>query len=312
VDHLLLDRWFHSRMRDLRAEFRLIRRIRATGYDLAICDASETSASHGFAALLTGAPTRIGFSANSRGFLYTSQLPMHPESNIIEDDLAIAVSLGADSVSRDVQCYFDDRDVQYARRLIPMHDHKSLIAIHAASNWQSKTWVPERWASVIDTLVLRYDAAVIFVGTAGEREYIDGIRALMRTTAVSAAGRTSLAQLGALLSQCHLFIGTDSGPRHIAAGTGRPQVTLMSSQDYPSRWDFRRPRETILRTDPTCSPCFQSFCSHRRCMVEISEQMVLDACHEMLTSTNEDDLTYRSCYAGSSPDQARNLDTETR
>src|SRR5690348_12307312 len=176
VDHLLLDQWFHSRARHLRAELQLIRRIRATGYDLAICDASEISASHGLVALLTGAPMRIGFTANSRGFLYTWQLPTNPNANFIEDNLAIAIALGSDSLSRDVECYFDDLDDQYARRLIPVHNRKPLVAIRAASNWQSKTWLPERWASVADTLVERYDAQVIFVGTAGEREHIDAIR----------------------------------------------------------------------------------------------------------------------------------------
>lgn len=309
VDNVLLDHWFHPRVRELGKEVRLIRRLRATRYDLAICDASEISASHALAALLTGASMRVGFNTQNRGFLYTSELEAHPDVNFIEDNLTIAAALEADELSRDVECYFDERDDQYARRLIPPHDGKPLVAIHPVSNWQSKTWLAERWASLADALITSYGATVVFVGTAGERDYIDAVRARMSASASSIVGATTLSQLGAFLSHCALFIGTDSGPRHIAAGSRRPQVTLMSSQDYRNRWDFRRPNETILRTDPPCSPCFQAFCSHRRCMVEISEQMVLTACSQKLATATPDDLTAWPSAAVSVFGQPRDFET---
>ena len=309
VDNVLLDHWFHPRVRELAKEVQLIRRLRATRYDLAICDASEISASHALAALLTGAPMRVGFSTQNRGFLYTSQLETRSDMSFIEDNLTIAEALEADESSRDVECYFDDRDDQYARRLIPPHDGKPLVAIHPVSNWQSKTWLAERWASLADALILSYNATVVFVGTAGERDYIDAVRARMSASAASIAGATTLSQLGAFLAHCELFIGTDSGPRHIAAGSRRQQVTLMSSQDYRTRWDFRRPNETILRTDPPCSPCFQAFCSHRRCMVEISEQMVLTACSQKLSTATTDDLTAWRSAAASVVGQPRDYET---
>ena len=298
VDHILLDQWFHSRVRHLGSELRLIRALRSTDYDVAICDASEISASHAVAALMTGASTRIGFSTNDRGFLYTVQLDPRPDVDFIEENLAVAAALGAETSSREVECYFDDHDVQYADALTPAHDGKPLIAIHPVSNWQSKTWVPERWASVADTLV-RQGATVIFIGAAREQQYIDAIRKGMQTSAASLAGATTLPQLAALLSRCQLFVGTDSGPRHVAAGTARRQVTLMSSQDFRHRWDFHRHRETILRTDPVCSPCFQPFCTHRRCMMDISEEMVLQACQQMLSADSLDESTASPAFANS-------------
>jgi heptosyltransferase-2 len=283
VDRVIEDRWFHSRKRSATAELLLIRALRKERFDLAIADASETSASYGAMSLATGARMRIGFSAQNRGFFYSWPLPVATDENFIDDNLRIADAIGCEGTSRQVECYFDRTDEQYARSLLGgEHSCSPVIAVHPISNWQSKTWFPDRWAAVADTLASRFGASVVFVGTAAERPYIENIRSLMQAKTISVAGETDLAQLGALLSRCSLFLGTDSGPRHIAAGTQRPQVTLMSSQDFRERWDFRRDHEIILRTDPSCSPCFQAFCSHRQCMAAISEQMVVDACGSLI------------------------------
>jgi heptosyltransferase-2 len=294
VDNVLLDRWFHSRTRSPKAQWQLIRSLRKERYDLAIADASEISASHGLMAMATGARMRIGFSTQNRGFLYTRPLAIGENENFIDDNLKIAIELGCERSSRSVECYFDDADVKRADSLLAADGDavgEPLIAIHPISNWQSKTWFPDRWAAVADTLVTRFGASIVFVGTAAERPYIENIRAIMRARSISVAGATNLAELGALLSRCALFLGTDSGPRHIAAGTQRPQVTLMSSQDFRVRWDFRRAHEMILRTDPPCSPCFQSFCSHRQCMAAISASMVVEACQSMLGKGARTNLT---------------------
>jgi heptosyltransferase II len=202
--------------------------------------------------------------------------------NFVECNLSIAALLDADTSSSSVECYFDEVDERDVHSLIGESITRPLIAVHPSSNWQSKTWYAERWALVADTLMTNHGATVIFVGTEAERAYIDSIRSAMTAATLCVAGKTTLSQLAALLSQCDLFIGTDSGPRHIAAGAGIPQVTVMSSQDRPERWDFRRQQETVLRTDPTCSPCFQSYCAHRRCMSEIGVAQVLTASDQLL------------------------------
>jgi ADP-heptose:LPS heptosyltransferase len=150
--------------------------------------------------------------------------------------------------------------------------------MHVASNWQSKTWEVERWANLARRLIDDHNCSVVFVGTDRERDYIAAVEGLVGRDTLSLVGLTDLCQLAALLARCDLFVGTDSGPRHLAAASGCRQVTVMSSQDRPTRWVFDRPSEVVLRTDPSCSPCFQSYCSHRTCMRNIDDTAVLAAC----------------------------------
>lgn len=262
--------------------FSLMREIRETSYDLVIADVTHTALWYGTAAWLAGGRRRLGFDVDHRGFLFTNRL--YPsEANFVDCNLQIARALGVRVPSATVECFFDEEDCRAIDALLErLCVPRRRIAIHAASNWQSKTWFPERWAGVADALVKDYDATVLFVGSRKEQSYIHDIMSKMKAPAFSIAGETSLSQLAALLTRCDLFIGTDSGPRHIAAAVGARQVTVMSSQDRPGRWSFDRQSEIVLRTDPSCSPCLLSYCSHRQCMEAISELEVLESCHALL------------------------------
>jgi len=269
----------------------VMRELRRVQYDVAIADVAQSSLLYGFAAALTGARQRIGFERENRGFLFTHRLRTQAGQNFIEANLEIARLLRAGEYSDKVQCFYDSDDTARARQLLGLEaSGHPMIAVHPASNWQSKTWFPDRWAALLDRLQNDYGASIVLVGTLKEQQYVQEILARMNRPARSLAGLTSLTELAAVLAESDLFVGTDSGPRHIAAGVGVPQVTLMSSQDSPDRWIFHREEEIVLRTDPPCSPCFSSYCSHRRCMEEISVASALSACRALIEAGRSGDF----------------------
>jgi 3-deoxy-D-manno-octulosonic-acid transferase/heptosyltransferase-1 len=260
-----------------------MRRIREEKYDLVIADVTQRSLRYGMVARATGAPIRAGFDSDGRGFMYNLRLSLPDQMDFVDCNLQLAAALGAPSTNRQLECFYDASDAEHAEALLAgFGDARPLIAIHPVSNWQSKTWFVHRWANLADELVERLGARVVFVGSARERPYIEAVNRDAAHQHGSLAGMTTLAQLGAVFARADLVISTDSGPRHIASAMQRPQVTLMSSFDLPYRWQFGWPTETVLRTDPACSPCFQNFCSHRQCMAEITEEAVLNACVERL------------------------------
>ena len=70
------------------------------------------------------------------------------------------------------------------------------------------------------------------------------------------AGRTSLADLPRLLRNCVLYIGNDSGPKHIAAAVGIPTVGIHSGVVDPVEWGPIGPNAVALRRNMACSPCY--------------------------------------------------------
>jgi heptosyltransferase-2 len=106
----------------------------------------------------------------------------------------------------------------------------------------------------------------------------------MRRPPVDLTGKTAIADLPALLSQCHLFIGNDSGAMHVAAAVGLPIVAVFGPTD-PLGTAPVTPRCSIVQQKPYCSPCFLRRCpTDHRCMTAITVDMVEAAARPWLSS----------------------------
>lgn len=68
--------------------------------------------------------------------------------------------------------------------------------------------------------------------------------------------RPGLRRILALLNECHLVLGVDTGPMHSAAGLGVPTIWLFTHIDGRIRTDRYPGAEIIQRTDLPCCPCW--------------------------------------------------------
>jgi len=104
----------------------------------------------------------------------------------------------------------------------------------------------------------------------------------LRRPPINLTGKTAIADLPALLSQCHLFIGNDSGAMHVAAAVGLPIVAVFGPTD-PNGTAPVTTRCSIVQQKPYCSPCFLRCCpTDHRCMTAITAGMVAAAARPWL------------------------------
>jgi hypothetical protein len=83
------------------------------------------------------------------------------------------------------------------------------------------------------------------------------MQSLLHPAAVgSVVGQASLAELPRVLSACALYIGNDSGPKHIAAALGVPTIGIHSGVVDAIEWGPVGRRALALRRNMTCSPCY--------------------------------------------------------
>jgi len=121
-------------------------------------------------------------------------------------------------------------------------------------------------------------------GTAAEASVSSAIAADMRRPPVDLTAQTKIADLPALFSRCHLFIGNDSGAMHVAAAAGLPVVAIFGSSD-PRGTAPVTPRCTVVQEKPHCSPCFLRRCPiDHRCMTRVTPAAVELAATNWLTS----------------------------
>ena len=104
---------------------------------------------------------------------------------------------------------------------------------------------------------------------------------LIETTWTVAPATGSVADLLSLLQQARLFIGSDSGPAHLASLTGAPMVLLFGPTDPLENAPFPGSRSRVLRRDVGCNPCRKG-CPARSCMEALGVDEVVGAALELV------------------------------
>ncbi len=135
---------------------------------------------------------------------------------------------------------------------------KPVIAVHPGAGNVTKQWPTEHFSALIDLLIERNNVNILLVGGPDEVEVADTLlRSVLHSEAVaSMAGMTSLTDLPRVLLNCAMYIGNDSGPKHIAAAIGMPTIGIHSGVVDPVEWGPLGPRAVALRRNMTCSPCY--------------------------------------------------------
>jgi heptosyltransferase-2 len=146
----------------------------------------------------------------------------------------------------------------------------------------AKRWPAERFAAVADALASQYDARVLIFGSAGELALAHQVASHMTTRPMILAGKTTLGQLMGLIEHCGLFITNDSGPMHLAAALGVPQLAIFGSTSEQATGPLSD-RARIIKHPVECNPCFLRECpTDFRCMLEISVNEVVEAARAQL------------------------------
>lgn len=239
-----------------------------------------------FASLNRGAE-RYGF-RNARElshlFLNRPIFVRDKSRHAVENYLQFARYFGCPTDKIEFPISISPEDEDYIDRLLTQEGIRTgdfTIFLSATARWHSKFWEQECFARVGDELVRRYGAKLIFSGLPSEVGYLEGISELMRGDAVIMAGRTTIKQFLALLRRCHLYVGVDSGAMHAAAAFGVPVVALFGPSNH--RWIGPFGQEQgIIRLGLPCAPCNMRDCPDKRCMREITPEMVLAKIEELL------------------------------
>lgn len=105
-----------------------------------------------------------------------------------------------------------------------------IIVVGIGASCRNRIWPRESYAEFVGKLPQRLDkmsarTLIVLVGSAAERATGDFI-AGQAGCCISLVGNTTLSELAALCSLAHLYIGPDSGPKHIAAASGCPVIEI--------------------------------------------------------------------------------------
>jgi heptosyltransferase I len=229
--HESLDRLIrlpHGWLKSPGGVWRLRRTLHSLRFDVAIEAQGLTKAA--VLAWLSGAPRRIGFGTpwgrEMSRWLNTETVDT-PGPHIVQRNLQLLSPLGI--VSPTVRFLVPEQpaDRQAAEQIAGRAGLENGFAlINAGAGWPSKLWPAARYAAVATHLAAawRLPTLVVWAGQK-EREMAEQIVAGAAESA-QLAPKTTLTELAALSRRAKLFIGSDTGPLHLAAAVGTPCVGL--------------------------------------------------------------------------------------
>jgi lipopolysaccharide heptosyltransferase I len=291
----------------------LLKQIRRAKYELVIDMHGQVRSA--FFTLISGAPVRIGFDRPiKRGvtisaehdlknvpnhgwrgaregswIAYTHRIPIPTlDVHAIDRYLWVAPLLGLDDNPPDLTIHLSPEASGRVNRLLEEHDvpaSKPLVVLVPGTIWETKHWTIEGFAGVARQF-LQDGFAVALVGTKRDQQRCRQIAAAAPGTC-DLSGKTTPADLAALIRRAEVAVTNDSGSMHVAASLGKPAVSVFGPTNPVHIGPYERP-ESVVRVDLPCSPCNYRRLSQcpfdHACMKQVTSTMVVERVRKILSA----------------------------
>jgi heptosyltransferase I len=293
--------------------FDLLKQIRSAKYELIIDMHGQVRSA--FFALISGARVRIGFdrpvkrgltvsaehdlknipSHGWRGaregswIAYTHRIPIPTlDVHAIDRYLWVAPLLGLDDNPPDLTIHLSPQATNKVNRLLEEHGvpaSKPLVVLVPGTIWETKHWTIEGFAGVARQF-LQDGFAVALAGTTRDQQRCRQIAAAAPGTC-DLSGKTTSADLAALIRRAEVAVTNDSGSMHVAASLGKPMVSVFGPTNPVHIGPYERP-ESVVRVDLPCSPCNYRRLSQcpfdHACMKQVTSAMVVERVRKILST----------------------------
>jgi len=232
------------------------------------------------------APVRAGFAQpreRASQWLYT-----HPvatgAAHTVDRNIELARAMGIDARREDFTLRVGPAARQRAGDLMRQAGltDREFLVLAAPTRWPTKQYPLRHWRQVIRQLKAR--CPLVLVGSPSERALCEQVADGFTPGVVNLAGRTSVADLAALLSRCAGVICSDSAAMFIAPAVGVEVLALIGPTQPRRTGPYGH--GTVLVSPVACQGCLKRRCSHVTCMQLIDPSAVTAAARAMLERTH--------------------------
>jgi len=287
VDTKALRRW-PSSGETLQAPRQQLRRLRASSFDLALDFQGLLKSAT--IARLSGASRIYGFARPAlrepaSSLLLSKTVRVPPRANIVVKNLALAAgALG-------IPVPTNPDEFEFPVHITREHEIEAEVAadwtggrysiLNPGGGFPTKLWGAERFGQLADRIWTEFGLPSMVTYGPGEQELAE------RVVAASRSGQTrtsdiSLRGFYALARASSLFVGSDTGPMHLAVAARAPVVGLFGPTEWWRNGSPRPEDVAVERSDIDCrTDCHRRACSHWICM-DMEVGRVLRAVEERL------------------------------
>ncbi len=229
-----------------------------------------------FLAFLSGARYSIGYSEKNTfnkmrenknyDVLLTHPVKRQSVKHEVCRSIDMLTEMGFVVDNLDIELWISDDDVSVADALLGdvADGDTQLIAVSPGAGAKKRCWPISRFVELIRWICTSFYAKVILIGGPEDRDLGDYVSDALGNRVINIIGKTTLRQTVALLKRCSLFVGSDSGPMHMAAACNVPVVEISChpkngyswSSNSPTRFGPWRVPHIVVQPDAPVSPCY--------------------------------------------------------
>lgn len=242
-----------------------------------------------FLSLIANAPVRIGLDKRIRKWAYNHYLCPSPEATSYVPDVRLnalrILGLDTDGTVLDFRISKEGREQgQQMLEDARIGASDSYVAVAPISLRAYKRWPPDHYAAVADHLIRERQCKVVLVGGPGEYRFLESTHEFMRERAAALLELRDLDSLAYILSQSALYIGNDSGIKHLASAVRVPTLTMFGPSN-PAEWNEPDdPRHVVLWKEISCREpkCWQTCRYGYRCLELVTVDDAIQAADRLL------------------------------
>ena len=225
--------------------------------------------------LASRAPLTAGYALRGRGFAYQRSVPrtLPPAPGRREHAAAthvrLALAAGGVDAGLETRISIPPQAHQRANELLAgwgLAREGDVVGLVAAGSWPTKTW-PVSHAAVLARQLEAAGWRVLLLAGPGEESVTRRLTALVPGAATLPP--CDVPTLAAVIARLAAVVGTDSGPRHLAAALGIPTFAWFGPT-HPDTWSPPGDRHGFWWTDLPCRGCDRTECPHWNCLPNLS------------------------------------------
>lgn len=284
IDHVI--RTPRGWLKSPRAVLDLRRRLRELRFDIAIDLQCLTKSA--IAARLSGARRRMGMAGEdgreASRWLHNDLVEVQGE-HVVDRYLSMLRPLGIKTPSVRFDLPEQPADAQTARQFLASHGLTPgcFAILNPGAGWPSKIWPAERYGEVAQRLAADHGLPSIAAwGGSAEKTLGEAIVAASGGAA-RLAPPTTVNELAALCRRAALFVGSDTGPMHLAVAVGTPTVSLHGTS-RAERCGAYGPSNIRLQVRYHDGSSRERRQADNAAMRDISVDMAVGACRQLLAA----------------------------
>jgi ADP-heptose:LPS heptosyltransferase len=248
---------------------------------------------------LSAAPVRVCWKNVQFSFLYNVHVPNPEEyynnssAHAVEQRISqfYFTGLPRGPIPR-AQVFPSGSAVESARRMLVeggIPDGAPYAVLQPEARSASMRWPTAKFAQVAHWLRETHGIASVVNSSESESELAAEVRRELGKCALVPHSPLPLRELIALIAGARLYVGSDSGPTHVAAAAGIPVVAVFGPTNH-QQWRPWRTEHRVLSTGArfeTIRGVAERFVSEERSIQTIGVEEVCDACEELLADLRE-------------------------